>query len=485
MLTALLFRRRTQSSQPFKERHRYFPQLPLELWIRIIREASTMAPDPLDITNGVTFLESSPCKLHAYRVSIQMKHNFSLVSKLWNRFTQEVLYEFVWISRASQAKALALTLLSQECVRHVRSSGMYIRRLHIETPTLERCAPDDLRTILDYSPRLLVYSDHFSVRRSRYQEACDNRSSPQQLFQALTHPNNHLRRLSWTNYDNVSFHPHMSPMLKSTAANLEYLELSLCSPNFPPHLTEETTLSPSHLSVAIALPTLRSLKVTLDNGTFADLASWEMPQLANLSVVSSDFSYAGAGFQRFFSVHGPKLVQLELGHSSSTIEEHYLTMPSTHQQPIPLADWCPNLREFICSADAEWNWQNPDWIAPHILLPTHPKLELIGIRDIDKRLIDDASVVPSAPLWDHAPFFPLLEQLSSLLRTQAFPSLRYIRDLSEMSDAMRRRPQLRVIKFWTKLLLRCQERQVWLEDCHGVNVTSRDLMRASRNCLTS
>jgi len=450
-----------------------------------------MIPDPLDITHGVSFLESTPCKLRDYRTSMRMKRNFSLVSKLWYKFTQEVLYEFVWISRASQAKSLALTLLSQEYVLQVQPSGMYIRRLHIETPTLERCAPDDLRTILDYAPLLVVYSDYRSVRRSRYHEACDNRSSPQQLFSALTHPNNNLRRLSWTNYDDLSFHLHMSPMLKSTAANLEYLELSFCSPNFlsvPSSDTSPRSVSPS-IAIAIALPALLSLKVTLDNATFADLATWDMPQLSNLSVVSSDFSYADEGFSLFFRVHGPKLVQLELGHSSSTIEEHYLTMPAQqHSQPpsISLSDWCPNLREFICSADAEWNWQNPDWIAPHILLPTHPRLEFIGIRDIDKRLIDDAAVAPpsASPLWDDAPFFPLLEQLSSLMQTQAFPALRYIRDLSEVSDAMRRQPQqVREVKFWGKVLHRCQERKVWLEDWRGVNVTTRDLMRASVNCL--
>jgi hypothetical protein len=419
------------------------------------------------------------------------KRNLSLVSKSWNSAAQEFLYEFVWISRASQAKALAHTLLAQELVQCIRPSGRYIRRLHIETPTLERCTAADLRTILDYSPRLIVYSDHRSVRRNRYEESWDPRVSPEQLFSALAHPTNNLRRLSWTNYDDISFQLHVSPMLEATAANLEYLELSFCSPHFPSLIPDSSLPElPDSSPFTITLPALRSLKVTLDNATFSILASWTMPALTNLSVVSSDFSYAGLGFSRFFLAHGSKLLQLELGHSSSSIEEHYLT--TTHfPQTIPLSDWCPNLREFICSADAEWNWTNPDWIAPHILLPTHPRLQFIGIRDIDKRLLNDATLAFSTqPSPSDAPFFPLLEQLSSLLHKEAFPSLHFIRDLSELSDDMRRRKGSEegvdvnldtpgVMEFWTKVLGRCRDRGVWLEDWRGVNVTSRDLKRAS------
>lgn len=204
-----------------------------------------------------------------------------------------------------------------------------------------------------------------------------------------------------------------------------------------------------------------------------------MPSLRNVSVVSSDFGYAGRGFALFFAAHGKKIHQLELGHSSSLVVEHHLTLHPLPVQQIPLAEWCPNLKEFICSADAEWNWQNPDWIAPHVLLPAHPHLEFIGIRDIDKRLLDDAASFPS-DIEDDAPFFPLVEQISSLLFNDAFPSLRYIRDLSRASHSMRAglRPQMRVLKFWSKILARRGERQVWLEDFRGVNITSRGLKRA-------
>ncbi|EGN94219.1 hypothetical protein SERLA73DRAFT_188842 [Serpula lacrymans var. lacrymans S7.3] len=403
---------------------------------------------------------------------MQNKRNLALVNKAWNRHLQQFLYEFVWISRASQAKALALTLLTHYIDGKV-SSGQYIRRLHMETPGLKRCAPDDIRTILDYAPYIVIYSDHRSVRCSRYSDLGDLRCSPEQMFSALAHPNSKLRRLSVTNYCDEPFPHLMSPMLQHTAASLEYLELSSLS--FPLISRDSLEQLPSDI---VALPVLQSLKLTLDNVTFAVLAAWDMPNLRNVSVVSTDFSYTGPGFAQFFRAHGAKLRQLELGHSSSLIEEYYLALPPRPQSPIPLAEWCPELREFICSADAEWNWQTPDWIAPHVLLPAHPRIEFIGIRDIDKRLEDDASAFPGNEA-DDAPFFPLVEQLSSLLHAEAFPSLRYIRDLSRASHTMRTaHPQMGVIKFWAKILSRCRERQVWLEDFRGINITQRDLQRA-------
>ncbi|CAA7268226.1 unnamed protein product [Cyclocybe aegerita] len=332
----------------------------------------------------------------------------------------------------------------------------------------------------------------------------------------------------------------------------------LCSaqPPSPDNLLAEPTLT---------LPALRSLKVTLDNATFSVLSTWSMPLLTNLSVIAADFGYAGAGFQEFFEVHGAKIEQLELGHSSGEIEEFWVTEPrsflnanaSTNANAnanwnpngttpsgrfqIPLDAWCPNLREFICSADAEWNWQSPDWIAPHVLLPTHAGLQFIGVRDMERRLVGDAD--EAMRRHEHAPqaseeedpYFMLLEQFGSLLRRAAFPSLLYVRDMSAASNMMRKtgrmgrlpsdpsppttfspfelstptpsNPSLvkklrckpsqaqlnarqaedalakaqgkKVLRFWTAVLERCRERGVWLEDCHGVNVRMADLRRAA------
>ncbi|KAF8873475.1 hypothetical protein BD779DRAFT_297386 [Infundibulicybe gibba] len=481
---------------------------------------------------------------------MHQKLTLTLVSKSFSALAQAVLYEDIWISCAGQARSLALTLLSQACFLRSNqkdniTAGRFIRRLHIETPSMERCCPSDLRTILDYAPSLVSYSDNRSVRRNLLQESSDPKCSPEQLFLSLTKSGNTLQRLVWTSYDDVSFHIHMKPI----AQHLNHLELNFCcshdrasvdrpptsssissaitaSSNSTTHTTVSTyfpTLCPgSSASSAslialptLALPALRTLKVKLDNSMFMVLSTWDMPVLQSLSVVSSDYSYASEGFAEFFRIHGEKITQLELGHSSASIEEHYyLTTPpplhhsqqhtpfhaspqNTHnsRSTIPLAQWCPNLDQFICSADAEWNWQSPDWIAPHVLLPTHPTLRLIGIRDIDKRLSDDGSdpFGPGDVGTNEEILFVLEEQIGSLLMSEAFPALQYVRDMSPRSDSLRRGRTLgttdearvekrKVLDFWGRVLDRCKQRHVWLEDWQGLNVTSRDLKRAELEC---
>jgi hypothetical protein len=53
---------------------------------------------------------------------------------------------------------------------------------------------------------------------------------------------------------------------------------------------------------------------------------------------------------------------------------------------------------------------------PYIHLPMHPHLCLIGIWDIDRRLLFDVEGPLATDTLNDAPFFPLVEQLSSLLR---------------------------------------------------------------------
>jgi hypothetical protein len=269
------------------------------------------------------------------------------------------------------------------------------------------------------------------------------------------------------------FHLRLSPLLANIASTLEFLELTFCNMDIH-HLKAPLKGDPGS---PLCLSSLRSLKVCLHDATLAVLASWDLPAIKNVSIVDADFSYAGDGFCKFFRAHGEKLVQLELAHSSSIIEDHYLTIPvdppTATERNVRLASWCPNLKEFICSADAEWNWQNPDWIAPHTLLLSHPNLQLIGVRDLDKRIYDEMSMNRSNP------FFLLLSQIESLLSSDSFPELLFIRDMSFESKLMRTEAYSdSVLNFWSQVVQCCRDGGAWLEDYTGMNVTPKDIVRA-------
>ena len=109
--------------------------------------------------------------------------------------------------------------------------------------------------------------------------------------------------------------------------------------------------------------------------------------------------------------------------------------------------------EFICNVDAEWNWETPDCIAPHVLLPSHPGLEFIGVERLERRLISDADKwvwrrrsghVSNEEEEHEDPYFMLLQQFGSMLTEEAFPSLRFVRDMSWYSDIIRRSGRLQV-----------------------------------------
>ncbi|KAJ7616105.1 hypothetical protein FB45DRAFT_935286 [Roridomyces roridus] len=498
---------------------RPLPLLPPELWMLILQystyPSSSFSPEtelPTSFLSPALTPATFAPRLGHYRATMAHKRNLALVSKEWNAYAQPVLYEFVWLARAKQAQALALTLLcGAYCLpagtpsasasllaltdpdapapaaapAHVSAGlGRFIKRLHVETPPLERCNPADLRLIVDYAPTLETYSDVRSVRR---RPAAQNA-----LFAALA-AGGGLRRLSWTSYDDPAL-VGLGVGFSAMGARLEYLELSLVS-SFSRADAAQAHCVPTAVS-GLVLPTLRTLKVTLDNAAFAALSTWELPELRHLSVLSADFSYAGEGFARFFAVHGARLVQLELGHSSAHLEEHYVTPgsgSSRGSRTLNLGEWCPDLEEFVCSADAAWDWQHPDWIAPHTLLSSHPRVSLIGIRGIDARLRDD--YVDSGRSASGESFlFRLREQMESLLRREAFPRLKYVRDMSGGSDLLRRGEvsldlrgrggggDERVVRFWEGVLGRCREEGVWLEDWLGVNVTSGSLRRARASC---
>ncbi|KAF9548962.1 hypothetical protein CPC08DRAFT_615557, partial [Agrocybe pediades] len=397
------------------------------------------------------------------------KASLTRVCRAWNWMGQEVLYEDVWITKGRDARALAGRLLTRVISRrpsvdHSSSSpsnaGRYIRRLHVETLSMEKCSPHDLLLILQYAPNLEVYEDYKSVRRPMHPLALS--VSPVVPFSLAG------AGLSSTSTSSVVeggiefFEDVVGPRLAGVAGSrLEYLEGRFVGLSIG---NSDSSSSIDGFAYTLSLPALLSLKVTLDDATFSVLSTWDMPTLTHLSVLSADFGYAGGGFRRFFEVHGEKIGQLELGHSSGDIEEAWLTAPPhpTNAPPrIPLNAWCPNLKEFICSADAEWNWQAPDWIAPHVLLPAHEGLVFIGVRGMERRLRGDGEEADDT-------YFMLLEQFGSLLRREAFPNLRRVRDMSwESDDAESRLHGARVRSFWRKVVSRCEEREVMLEDWRG------------------
>ncbi|KIY61904.1 hypothetical protein CYLTODRAFT_362224 [Cylindrobasidium torrendii FP15055 ss-10] len=461
--------------------------LPPEIWILVLRFATLSNFNPVDTAHTVSFLDpphSFQLRLAAYRTSMRQKRCLALVCRQWRSWTSEFIYEYVWISKSQHAAKLARTLSTSSL------HGCWIRRVHVESQSpFDKCNPADLRTILDHAPCLEIYNDHRSIRLSLMsinkpsaRDDEEKKCKPDDLFNFLP---NKLRKLSWTTYECMpSF---------AVLEHLTFLELHFHVP------VDAMNVRPALPNQPLSLPRLQSLQTSLNAKDFSLLASWNLPALRNLSLQSTDINCSSPSFTDFFVAHGNNIIQLELGHSSSSIlDQHYITpVAGGTARPIDLAALLPNLLEFICSPNAEWNWENPDWLAPHELLPAHPTVRLIGIRGI---VFGDEG--------DGHSQFVLPEQMRGLLRPEAFPSLRYVRDMGRGLYESARRHQRKssiesagtasrrnvigrdsiqekdirmadaeTIRFWKMVWKGCHARGVYLEDWEGVNVTANDWRR--------
>ncbi|KAJ3776689.1 hypothetical protein EV361DRAFT_798834, partial [Lentinula raphanica] len=162
--------------------------------------------------------------------------SFSLVSKAWNTYSQPALYHTIHIRKSSQAKALALTLLSQICGGSplpqaapgssysppplsystssssvgsapaalntgFETSGRHIRYLTLSTLSYDRCNPSDVLVILSSSPHLVGFSDEGGIRCPLLEEWCDWRATPEKLLGTLSRSKTaQLECLTWTCY---------------------------------------------------------------------------------------------------------------------------------------------------------------------------------------------------------------------------------------------------------------------------------------------
>jgi hypothetical protein len=570
--------------------------------------SSSFEDDSLENSTALPF----HIRLTNYASQLEWKASLTRVCKDWNVWGQQFLWEDLWIASAKDAKVLlglvsgkrpqaqgrrmaqgqdALTTqrwgahkVGKEKVgfslkrlrdRSVSKSSMitthihihpqttppsrrkniasYIKKLHIETPSMDRCCPSDLISILHKCERLEVFIDLRSVRsgfafvdvgvggafhRSRigvgkentptdpdcmmilpgsiperhlFPQSRNPNTSVDPILHTLLHPTTHhkstLKHLTFTNYKydaddfqgGVYFWEDVCGALNG-ASTLESLEVvmstrgvgmdcgygyargsTLFNRRFEANLLTSLDFDiNSSAPLSLTLPFLHSLRIPLTSPTLLVVATWSLPSLQSLSLVSIDFTgWRRMGFKKFMEVHGGGLISFEIvGGGESGEEEGWITerddgvghhpTSSVHQN-LHLPSTSPRLKHFICSSNAsEWNWETPDWIAPHVLMPEHFGVERIGVWGLEDKVVrgGDYDGVgrrrrrrtisawttsrwsrPSSAqdddqeehlLLEEQPFFMLQEQFGSLLRREAFPSLVCIRDMSWESDLIRR-----------------------------------------------
>ncbi|KIK67730.1 hypothetical protein GYMLUDRAFT_789883 [Collybiopsis luxurians FD-317 M1] len=506
---------------------RVMPGLPKELWIEILAMASA---EGFNNNSG-----NSKRNIIAY----------SMVSKAWNAYSQPALYHTVHIRKSSQAKALALTLLSQICTDEGSTpalgggSGRHMRFLSLKTASYDRCDPSDILVILRNARHLIGFSDSGGIRFPLLDEYSDWRATPERLLELLL-AGGRLECLTCTLYPHLALPLPVSSKGDSMTGLNQLRSLHL----YLPYNADSDSYSES--LVSLHLPRLINLTLTLSdpilsksagqstttpaNTLMALLSDWSLPALRHVTINTpytlhhTSESELGDGFWKFFSLHGRRITVLEFGRLDRAgprsglygvpyskdvlemekrwieaqvkdaetemlkLEEPDLDPPCTpsfksRDSPPSLAALTPNLRTFICSASLssssddpswdfdfawgglEWDWTHPDWLAPHPLLPSHPNVRMIGIRDLGERIRADWDKSVQQRQQDQGddegeneggdPFFTLYHQLSSLLlpltprdpsapfslkqrENIPFPSLKYIRDLDPDSDLLRR-----------------------------------------------
>ncbi|TRM59794.1 hypothetical protein BD626DRAFT_549990 [Schizophyllum amplum] len=356
------------------------------------------------------------------------KMSLSLTSRRFNSIASQHLFHTIYISHKEQARLLAR-----------RQHGVHIRVIRIAPVPSTRAPPPGFDPELYSSggqtpaqggydtpiPSVFdrVFEDHAGVRYSLFDAA--GQCTPDAVLDILA--SRQLTRLAWT-----------TPALVKMSTTLRWLELQ-CLENedadeFGTPEQDVSAMNGGMEADAVCLAELQTLKLTLSNPTLMLLAAWRLPKLRNLSILASDFAYAGQGFGAFFESHGSCIRQLELGHSSAT----------SRSAPGGILRGREGL--LAACADAEWNWHDPDRIRPHTLLKSHPTLLFIGVRDIEKRLRDDLElararrrgrqgIMRSTSYADQTGndgevvFFRLLEQMQSLLRRSDFPAVKFVRDM--------------------------------------------------------
>ncbi|KAF9077074.1 hypothetical protein BDP27DRAFT_1313092 [Rhodocollybia butyracea] len=306
---------------------RVMPSLPKELWIEILALAGAdMGAQQCD--NGV------------YRNEKADVLSFSLVSKAWNTYSQPALYHTVHIRKSSQAKALALTLLSQITgtsptgssggstanaspglginssfvpAPSSLTSGRHIRYLTLSTVSYDRCNPSDILVIISSARHLKGFCDTGpgGIRCPLLEPWVDWRAMPENLLglmlegaedekqdcrrrdswasdkfvkrRSAVRSGGRLESLTWTCYQHLPLPLPLSPASNLAGFN-QLRSLHLYMPQteddgFFPDLSNRSFLEGAEQ--ALHLPSLTKLTLTLSDPILSESSLAELDSTPN------------------------------------------------------------------------------------------------------------------------------------------------------------------------------------------------------------
>lgn len=216
----------------------------------------------------------------------------------------------------------------------------------------------------------------------------------------------------------------------------------------------------------VLLPHCESLRVPIQYDLLSYLTSCNLPRLQKLALGAMTLRGATHAIHRFSSPTGKSFASWNCGKD----QLQAYAQPGPHEAGH-IANVSPNPTQLICTLDIpnHWDTLHPTWEYLHTLLPSHPNVELIGIR-FDGDLWDEKyDGIGRSTIFDddHA---HAIWRVRSLLMGRAFPKLRVLRDVGGGVGKAQQAPLGQALRrFWYDIADLCgtQSNPVEFQDIEG------------------
>ncbi|EJD45932.1 hypothetical protein AURDEDRAFT_164993 [Auricularia subglabra TFB-10046 SS5] len=378
---------------------RAIDRLSTNLWLAILSYASALpwALDPM-------LLESSPLRqwdsLHFpvaqmvefYTVSQRTKLSLALVSHRLKAIALPELYRYIWLHKCAQARRLAETLGAHW------DRGSWLRRLNVDclagrsgAAGAMQASALDVHRILDTCTDLVVLLDRRGMDVTNHTPRWPPMLAPHAPA---------LRRCALSHYGERARLGGMLDVVAGMGACLE--------------------VTPS-----VDLPKLHTLELTLSAEKacaplLALMTRWKLPALKTMRLLGTFAT--SSELRAFVNAHGANVELLELG--SADLPPHIFS-----SQPAPRPPWIltpeslPELQTLIVTASRNYR-------IPHPLLPAHPCVTVLGVRELERRVRETHPQCVLEQLGDCMPKaerFAALREIHSLTYGES-PTARKTRD---------------------------------------------------------